>query len=99
MVNLAIKQSVERAHDIVYSEPNFSKGDPIFSLTGEYGFIYFLDGTLPAWGWYNEQASDWDCVKIKTTQLKNLEKTIFILPVNYNMDSVYRSCLNDINIH
>src|SRR5260221_8980528 len=98
MVNIAIKQSVESAYSLIHSKTNFSKGDPIFSLSSEYGFIYLLNGTLPGWGWYSEKASEWNGAQLKNNQVKNLDRTIFILPTNYEMDSVYRAFFQSRNI-
>lgn len=98
MVNEAIKASIENSYSIIHSQTNYEEGGPIFSFRFEYGLIYFLKGTLPGWSWYKDEASAANCELLKKSKMNNLDQTIFILPKNYEPDSVFRTCLKNYKI-
>ncbi len=52
-------------------------GAPIFSFRTEYGLIYALNGVLPGWFWYKDEASEQNCAALKRSNLTNLDKMIF----------------------
>lgn len=99
MINSELKASVEKAQTLIHSKTRFSKGDPIFSASPDYyGFIYLLNGELPGWGYYDEKATAWNCVCLKNSRLKNLDRMILFMPAYYKMDSVYQQCLAEMDI-
>jgi hypothetical protein len=98
MVNPALRKSVESADRLISSKTNFSKGDPIFAFSADYGFVYLLKGVLPGWGWYGEKGTEAGCMHIRNTKLRKLDKMIFIMPIHYELDSIYRNCFKEMNI-
>jgi hypothetical protein len=98
LLDKELKKSVETVYNLIRSKTNFADGGPIFSFRYEYGFIYFLRGTLPGWSWYTDEASAGNCLNLKKTNLKNLNQTIFIFPEGYVPDSIFVSCLKDLEI-
>jgi hypothetical protein len=98
LVNPSLKQSVDSAYQLLHTRTGYAEGDPIFALSPEYGLIYFLKGTLPGWTWYNEKPTAANLRALKDAQLKNMDRTIFILPTNYEMDCLYRACFMEMNI-
>ena len=100
LVNSKLKASVETAYDLIYSKTKFSKGDPIFASSPDYyGFIYLLDGVLPGWGWYDEKATNLNCISLRNTQARNLDRMIIFTPIYYEMDSIYLNCFSQMNIN
>lgn len=93
-----LKESVENVWRLVRSQTKYSNGGPVFSFRYEYGFIYFLRGTLPGWSWYTEEGSAVNCTNLNKSGLKSLQETIFILPENYVPDSIFVSCLKRLDI-
>lgn len=93
LLNWELKESVEKVQNLIHSRTEFKEGSPIFSFRSEYGFIYFLRGTLPGWGWYMDESSARNCQLLNRTKLDNLDQTIFIFPKGYKIDSVFQTCL------
>lgn len=100
LVNKEIKQSVETTFKLITSKTNFQKGDPMFSFSSDYfGFIYFLDGILPGWGWYGEVGTPYNCYNLMNSQMKNLDRMIILSPSYYEIDSIYNNCFKEMNIN
>ncbi|GHN00244.1 hypothetical protein WSM22_17330 [Cytophagales bacterium WSM2-2] len=97
-LNKELCASVKTAYDLVYSKTTFSPRDPIFAFASEYGYIYFLKGTLPGWGWYSETSKEMNRTQLESSRIKNIDQTIFILPVEYRLDSLYISSFKKRNV-
>lgn len=95
LVNASLKQSVDSAYNILHAKARFVEGDPIFAFSPEYGLIYLMRGTLPGWTWYNEKPTRINLVTLKDVQLNNMDRMIFILPSDYELDSAYRACFKE----
>lgn len=99
LVDKELKRSIETASTIISLRTTFTPGNPIFSFRSDYGFIYFLKGTLPGMYWYREADSQATCERIMESRAPDLDKMIFILPAGYAIDSVFTRCLETVNIH
>ncbi|HTH57359.1 MAG TPA: hypothetical protein VL728_15020 [Cyclobacteriaceae bacterium] len=98
MLDSALAKSVTNVYELIQSKSKFTKGGPVFSFRSEYGFIYFLKGNLPGWGWYKDESPELNCKNLRKTNILNLNETIFIVPKEYKMDSTFQSCLKEIQI-
>jgi hypothetical protein len=92
------KNTVELAAQMVYSKTTFSAGDPVFAFRSDFGLVYFVNGSLPGLHWYREEDPAGNCEHFKSSKIPHLEKTLFILPVSYKMDSAFNTCLHDLRI-
>jgi hypothetical protein len=99
LLDAELKGAVDKMRDLVYTKTKFVESGPVFSFRSEYGFVYFLKGTLPGWGWYKDEApSEQTCLVLKRSKLSNLNQTILLIPKEYKVDSSFQACLNNISI-
>jgi hypothetical protein len=91
-------KSIDQTRNLILARTQYSSGMPIFSFRTEYGLIYALNGRLPGWFWYKDEASEQNCFALSKSESTNLENTIFILPKSHVIDSTFYRCLHNLNI-
>jgi len=70
MVSEETKQTVDEISRALYSETDFTKGDPVIDLYVMPGITYLIGGQSPIGGWTNQSLRDRICSQLRNNEIQ-----------------------------